>query len=150
MKNLVRLALTLSVTTVALLSPTAHAAFRFCNKYPRTVWVAFSWWSPGCAGRGPSDPWNVAGWWRLAPGECAVVYGEDLQDVNQFYYFYAEAEDGSVWDGSIKRWVYSKAFEYCSGAPVPYVLDPNDRGREVGFREVYVGFVDDYTIDLLP
>jgi uncharacterized membrane protein len=149
MKNIVRLALTLAVTGIALLAPTAHAAFRFCNKYPRTVWVAFSWWSSGCAGAAPSDPWNVAGWWQLAPGETKVVYGPDLQDSNQFYYYYAEAEDGTTWSGPVKHYVYQKAFQFCEGA-VPYILDPNNPSREVGFREVYVGFVDNYTLNLVP
>src|SRR6188768_2403614 len=103
--------------------------FRFCNFYPSTVWVAFQWYHPPTCDGG--DPWITRGWWKLVPGQCKTVFGSDLQDVNTFYYWYAEAADGAVWSGPFMTCVPQQAFTWCLNTC-------STAARYVGFREKYI------------
>src|ERR1700730_7787710 len=60
---------------------------QFCNQYPQEVWVAIMWYHPNCPDGGD---WEKAGWWHLYPGECKIVFGDDLEDLNRYFTFYAE------------------------------------------------------------
>jgi hypothetical protein len=56
---------------------------QFCNHHSRPVFVAYMFYEPDCASRpDPSRPWHLLGWYRIEPGQCGVVYANDLDDVN--------------------------------------------------------------------
>ena len=83
---------------------------KFCNKYKTGVWVSIMYYEPGCSDGGD---WVKKGWWRLTPGQCKVAYGGDLDDLNRYFCFYADADDGAVWAGPYKRFVPFQAFAWC-------------------------------------
>ena len=114
--------------------------FRFCNQYGKTLWVAFQWSSPGCPDGGD---WETAGWWKLDPGQCKVVFGRDLQEVNTYYYFYAEAIDGAVWGGPFMTCVPQTVFDWCLNTC-------STAARYVGFRELNIDGYNNYTFNLTP
>ena len=117
---------------------------RFCNSYPTPIWTAFSFYSPDdCAGEGSS--WQNIGWYRVDPGTCAVVYGNDLDDVdNRYWYFYAEAEDGTKWNGDFPTLVDPfEAFNICDGYG-------SSRLSNRGFRQLDVGNAHEYTLTFVP
>jgi uncharacterized membrane protein len=113
-----------------------------CNGYPSGIWTSIMFYSPETCG-GEGGDFEMMGWWRIAPGACALVYANDLEDVNQFWYYYAEADDGAFWAGPY-------------GANVPLVPFGGDQwcwgighGGEVvriGYRELDIGSNDDYTL----
>ena len=116
---------------------------RFCNSYPVTIWTAISFYSPDhCGGEG--GDWQNIGWYRVDPGQCVVVYSNDLADLNRFWYFYAEADDGAVWEGEFPTFIKDpEAFNLCDGIGTTQL-------RRVGFRELDVGDSDDYTLTFVP
>ena len=111
----------------------------FCNNYPQLVSVCIMWYSPGCPDGGD---WERAGWWNLNSGECQNVFDADLDEINRYYLFYAEAGDGAVWAGQYVRTVTDYVFDLCE--------DDATSAREVGFRLFDIGDNDDYTITLVP
>lgn len=114
----------------------------FCNSYTEELWVAYMFYSPGdCGGEG--DNWQTIGWFAIAPGACATVYANDLDDVNnRYWYFHAENADGSVfWAGPIGVYVTDEAFNHCYGIGTT-------TSRIAGFRLLDVGDNDDYTVTL--
>jgi uncharacterized membrane protein len=116
--------------------------FRFCNKYPLRVQVAFMWYDPtgSCSSDGQ---WATKGWWILAPGECKTVFGRDLQKVNKYYYYYAESpDDGFSWRGNVNVYVPYRTFESCLN------IGSTD-ARVVGFRKVDIGSYNNYTLNLI-
>lgn len=113
--------------------------FRFCNQYERTVWVAFQRYSPNCPDGGD---WQTAGWWQLTPGQCKVVYGGDLQDLNKYYYYYAESADGRTWGGPLMTCVPQQAFDWCLNTC-------STAARYVGFRQQFVGNANNFTVNLV-
>ncbi len=113
---------------------------RFTNHYPSTTWVTIIWYSPDCP---DGSQWEKEGWWGMAPGESKVVFGSDLDEINRYYYFHAEADDGAFWAGSVVEPVTDAAFDWC--------LDTSSTAaRDVGFRELDIGGNDDYTVTLIP
>ncbi len=113
---------------------------RFCNQYPREVWVSIMWYHPNCSDGGN---WEKKGWWHLFPGECKVVFGEDLDEINRYYTFFAHASDGAVWAGPYVRAVPHTAYDWCEWTA-------NTDSRDVGFRLLDIGDNDDYTVNLVP
>src|SRR5262249_40118719 len=95
--------------------------------------------------------WRTAGWWRLAPGETATVFGRDLQTIGPHYYFYAETADRlHVWRGPFLTCVPDIRFSLCLAAC--YAQDARAYVaplRELGFRHVYVGRAHNYTVTLV-
>jgi uncharacterized membrane protein len=83
------------------------------------------------------------GWWSIDPGSCANVYENDLEDLNRFWYYYAEADDGATWSGAYTVYVTDQAFDSC-------VDIGSTESRVVGFRELDIGDNDDYTLTLTP
>ena len=58
----------------------------FCNSYPERLWVAYMFWSPNdCGGEG--GDWQTIGWFPIEPGACVTVYANDLDDVNNRYWY---------------------------------------------------------------
>ena len=137
--------LIITVFTVLLGTTDAQAWFRFQNKTSKTVWVAFQWYSPDvCSGEDGHDPglWETAGWWKLLPGQTKTVFGPDLQSVNKYYYWYAEASDGTAWTGPFSTCVPDTAFKWC-------LRTCTDAASILGFREKYIGNFNNYTIRLV-
>jgi uncharacterized membrane protein len=109
-----------------------------CNSYPQTISTAIMFYSPNTCG-GEGKDFEMMGWWNLAPGSCALVYANDLDDLNRFWYYFAIAGDGNVWAGPWGATVPTHAFDQCFGVGV-------NPGESIGFREVDVGDSDDVTL----
>jgi uncharacterized membrane protein len=132
----------LLVLLIALLLPTnAHAWFRFHNNTATTIWVAFQWYSPDCSDGGS---WETRGWWKLTPGQTKTVFGADLQSVDTYYYWYAEASDGSKWSGPFKTCTPLTAFDWCLNT-----CNTAPETRILGYREKYINGYNNYTINLV-
>lgn len=119
--------------------------WQFCNQYSSELWVAIVRYTPNCYdGNDYLGDWTKEGWWHLNPGECKIVDGDDLEDVNRYYYYYAEAADGNYWAGPIPvAYIPQEAFNLCIDTGV-------EPSRELGFRELDIGDYDNYTINLVP
>ena len=119
----------------------------FRNSYTSPVWVAVGWYDPsGCAG--DAGEWGKRGWWQVNPGSTVTT---NVSTSNENFYFYAEAQDGTVWGGPLVAQVSIYAFDGClylatsqSSGPSPYF--------DVGFQLVDAGFwywtYSTYTVDL--
>ncbi len=106
----------------------------FTNLYSSKLYVAYMRFDPAC-GADCGDPWDVLGWIVLDPGETEV---RSNPTGNQWFYYYAEAEDGAFWAGPFAAEVSLNRFQKCtcigvavSHGPSPYF--------EVGFRELDAG-----------
>jgi uncharacterized membrane protein len=113
-----------------------------CNNYSQLISTAIMFYSPDTCGAEGGD-FEMMGWWSLNPGSCALVYANDLEDLNQYWYYYAIAEDGTEWSGPFPNSVPKAAFDQCWGLGIGG--DPNDFTR-VAFRELDIGDNDDYTL----
>lgn len=76
---------------------------RFVNNHSETVFVMIEFYEPECHRPGVSvgghvslEPWQGMGWWRIDPGQSAVVYENDLDDINQYWYYEAHTASGTV------------------------------------------------------
>lgn len=118
----------------------------FRNRYPKGLWVAIMYYSPGCSDGGD---WEKKGWWRLTPGQRKVVYGGDLADLNRYYCFYAEADDGAVWAGPYVRFLPYQAFDWCEWTACSH-SDGSPCGVTVGLRLLDIDSNDDFTVNLVP
>jgi hypothetical protein len=123
---------------------------KFVNNYPEDVWVAYMFLSTDTCGA-VDDPesgggFQAIGWFHMAPGESAVVYGNDLQDVANRYWLYFAATAGlaTVWAGQYPVQVpLNGPFNHC------YNLGQTD-WTQVGFRLFDVGDgTDDFTMTLV-
>ncbi|MEU2063470.1 DUF1036 domain-containing protein [Streptomyces sp. NPDC013455] len=83
----------------------------FRNNYHQTIWAMVEWYRPNCS---DGSNWLKKGWWRIDPGQSAVVFGGDARAVNPIWYGYAHASDGTEWRDQYQELVPSRAFEWCS------------------------------------
>jgi uncharacterized membrane protein len=113
---------------------------QFCNNYTAEVWIAILWRTPNCPDGGD---WTKEGWFRLGPGQCGVVSGENLHEVNRYWYYFAQAADGAFWAGVPHILVPYEPFRWC-------VSTSSTDSRDVGLREVDVGKSNDVTVSLFP
>jgi uncharacterized membrane protein len=113
---------------------------KFCNNYPSDVWVCILWYHPNCPDGGN---WEKKGWWHLGLGECKIAYGGSLQDVNRYWYFYAQAANGAYWAGPPQITVPHQAFDWC-------VNTSSSDAFVVGLRQLDIDSNDDYTVNLVP
>ncbi len=112
----------------------------FCNSYHRRIWTMISFYSPErCA----DDPWQEMGWFAVDPGTCSLVYANDLADLNQYWYYFAESDDGAFWAGPFTASVTVAPFDKC------HVGSTAD-DRQIGMRELDIGDNDDYTLTFVP
>lgn len=116
-------------------------ALTLCNSHSRLISAAIMFYSPEtCSGDG--GDFELMGWWNIAPGSCTVVYENDLEDLNRFWYIFADSPDGTTWAGPFVRNVPTGAFGLCWGigtsAPGP--------NQTIGFREFDIGDNDDITV----
>jgi hypothetical protein len=123
---------------------------KFVNNYPEDVWVAYMFLAKDvCGGGGNSDyggDWQAIGWYHMAPGQSAVVYSNDLDDVNNRYWCYFAATAGlkTVWAGPYPVYApLDKPFNHC-------YLAAKSEWTVVGFRLFDVGDSDDFTMTLTP
>ena len=81
----------------------------FKNNYFTKVWVAIMRFDPdSCGGEGGN--FATEGWWEIVPGGEVWAFST----TNQFAYFFAEAEDGAVWNGPFGPVsIYAEAFSSC-------------------------------------
>lgn len=112
----------------------------FCNKYTAGVSVAILWYTPNCPDGGD---WSKAGWYDLSPGQCTTVFNGDLDEVNRYWGYYAEATDGAFWAGDVTTDVPDRAFNWC-------INTGSSDSRQIGFRVLDVQDNDDYTVNLTP
>jgi uncharacterized membrane protein len=120
-----------------------------CNGYPATIWTSIMFYSPETCG-GEGGDFEMMGWWALAPGQCALIYANDLADLNQFWYYFAEAADGAFWAGPFGVNVPRTAFgghQWCWGVGK---VTPGSELVRIGYRELDIGDNDDFTLTFVP
>ena len=119
---------------------------KICSLYPKKLWVTIMYYDPACSADVPgSEPWAEAGWWSLLPGQCKIVFGADLEDINRYFLYYAQATDGAVWAGPYKRKITTDAFTFCTG--VGYSPGKN---FTAWYRLLDIEDYDDFTLTLIP
>ena len=118
-----------------------------CNSYPQPISTAIMFYSPDTCG-GEGGDFQMMGWWNLNPGSCALVYANDLEDLNRYWYYYAIADDGAEWAGPFTNSVPDAAFNQCWGIGV--IIENGIESTEVAFRELDIGGNDDYTLTFVP
>jgi hypothetical protein len=106
------------------------ANVNFTNSYSSKLYVAYMQLDDAC-GADCGDPWNVLGWINLAPGE---TQSRQNPTNNRWFYYFAEADDGSFWAGDFLAKVKKDRFEKCTclGVTSPLWYD-------VGMRELDLG-----------
>jgi uncharacterized membrane protein len=113
--------------------------FRIVNHHSQQITVAIMYASPqSCSGAGRD--WATEGWWNIAPGGSALVYGGDM-NFNRNWYYHAHANDGTLWDGPIKASLPNAGFKSCLGTSA-------SPGTNRGFRQIDTGNVQNYTLTL--
>jgi uncharacterized membrane protein len=117
-----------------------------CNSYTSRIYTAIMFYSPDRCG-GDGGNFETMGWWPLNPGQCALVYGNDLEDLNRFWYYFAMADDGAVWAGPFGTSVPRAAFDGCFGTGVG---GASSEFIAIGYRELDIGDNDDYTLTFTP
>jgi uncharacterized membrane protein len=113
------------------------------NGYTNLISVCIMFESPDtCSGEGLG--WEMMGWWNINPNDSKLVYANDLEDLNRYWYYYAQAVDGRTWsgDGSWTASVPSAAFDQCYGIGI-------STGVEVNFRELDINSYDNFTLTLV-
>ncbi len=120
---------------------------RFVNNHATTVWVMIEFHESEChqpdasiGGQISLEPWQGMGWWRIDPGRSVVVYENDLDDVNRYWYYEAHTADGTVWAGEYIEYVSYGPFNACS--------DLLNGDYRIGMRELDIGGSSDYTVTL--
>jgi hypothetical protein len=109
------------------------SAVNFTNSYGQKIYVAYMRLDYGCQDD-CGDPWDVLGWINLDPGETQT---RDNPTENEYFYFYAEAEDGSFWAGPFPAEVTQTRFEKCTCLGVIVENgEPTNPYWTVGFREL--------------
>lgn len=129
----------------ACLPDAAHAALVYCNRTQQPIEAALGYRGPLVDG---ISSWVSEGWWRIEPGQCSRVFGQQLKQRFYFYYAIAKASSGPdrqpfVWSGKFRFCTDTKAFriegdEDCEG-----------RGYLArGFQQLDIGTnIHDYTLD---
>jgi uncharacterized membrane protein len=103
----------------------------FTNSYSTKIYVAYMRLDEGCRADS-GDPWVVLGWINLEPGQSQ---SRPNPTGNQYYYYYAEADDGAYWAGPYGTEVSSERFDKCEGIGVSVSDGPNP-WHGVGMREL--------------
>jgi len=115
-------------------------SWTIANNHSSDVSVAIMFYSPETCS-GDYGGFETMGWWNISPGSSAVVYGNDLNDVNEYWYYYAKGTDGTVWGGNYDAYVNPEAaFDGCSNIGT-------STWENVGFQQLDVT-TDNYTLTL--
>jgi uncharacterized membrane protein len=119
---------------------------QFCNHHSTLVAVAYIFYEPDCVRPESPRPWHSLGWFIINPGQCGIVYANDLDNVgNRFWYFHAFSPDGTVWAGDIEILTPNVALNRCIGEPMSSDQNPHLRG----FLRIDVEDNDDFTVNLV-
>jgi hypothetical protein len=86
------------------------ADVRFTNSHSSKVYVAYMRLDPVC-GSDCGDPWDVLGWINLDPGQTQT---RPNPTNNRWFYYYAEADDGTIWAGEFVAEVSQESFQKCT------------------------------------
>jgi len=141
MRNIVRLALALTAAAIAMPGRAAHADLKFTNQSESTIYVAIGW--RDVAHCGEWGGWRSAGWYPVRKGETATVWYGDCASMNRYWYYYAESEDGSKWDGDVPFDVHPTApFDICQDGTIASDL------KVYYFRGFDVGSYRNFTMTL--
>ena len=123
----------------------SYAAMSFCNRSSVVLEAAMGY-------RDNSDnekeSWISEGWWRIEPGQCARVYGQQLNQ--RFYFYYAHALAQTTKD--VPPTVWSGKYIFCTDDKAFRVEGDTDcparNYQSTGFQELDLGpNVKDYTLD---
>lgn len=110
-----------------------NTSLNFTNSYSQELFVAYMRLDQGC-GDECGEPWDVLGWIDLQPGQ---TQSRDNATGNQWFYYYAEATDGAVWNGPFPAEVTQAAFEKCTCLGVIQQNGPPTNPYfTVGFQEL--------------
>jgi len=111
------------------------------NRYSAPISIMIEYLHPPCRDF-DGFPWQKTGWYNLDPGQQKVVFRGGLNLINRFWYFYAQATDGTRWMGSYPELVRSAAFRECAG------LADNVNYHSIGMRELDIAGQADYWLVL--
>jgi hypothetical protein len=107
------------------------ADVNFANLYSSKIYVAYMRLDPAC-GADCGDPWDVLGWVNLEPGQNE---SRPNPTGNPWFYYYAEADDGTVWGGDFVAEVSNDRFQKCTCLGVSVSHGPNP-WHDVGMEEL--------------
>ena len=148
LSRLLRLVVAASMVFVGTVSGyprTAHAALSFCNRSAVAIEAALGYRDETDS---KTESWTSEGWWRIEPGQCARVYGQNL--AQRFYFYYAHALAQTAKDTPPTTW--SGKYIFCTDTKAFRVEGDNDcaarNHQSTGFQELDIGAnVRDYTLD---
>jgi hypothetical protein len=117
---------------------------KFVNATDQDLWVAYMFLAQvECGGEG--GDWQAIGWLHMVPGGSTIPYLNDLDVVNnRYWYYYVENPDRRRrWAGPHSVYVPASgsAFNHCSN-----FADTNS--GIIGIRQFVVGDSDNFTMTL--
>lgn len=153
----------------SLLSSTAFASFKVCNKRSSPMWVVYARYVSstskiytetgiyGLYGGCYYSSWKTTGWYYAEPGTCATVYGSSI--TNRYSYVRAEFDDGAVLSGSTSFYIQDDAFSWDEYTTAHYTSDDcigstaasdfvDPDGWWAGFYKVDSGSATSYTLNI--
>ena len=114
---------------------------RIFNEYSRRLSATIMFFSPETCG-GEGGDFELMGWWNINPGGNALVYANDLADLNRFWYVHARAVDGRIWEGPfVYPTVPLEAFSRCWG-----IASSAGQSIPCGYREIDIGNHDNANV----
>jgi uncharacterized membrane protein len=116
-------------------------ALTICNGFSTGFSIAIGWPSSNQCAQG--GKWMKKGWWTLAPGRCARVYGGSLRNFSRMAY-YARTRDRTLeWRGRLCTLVTDGVFEHCWNHATR-----DGRNYQVCFRLLDINHRENYTLHL--
>ncbi len=132
MKHFLRLAFAAGVLALVVTGVRPAAAdFTLCSQYRQTITAAYAYYD--------GSDWTSIGWYSVNPSQCTTLYTGSLQS-RRYFYLYAYADDGSVWDGE---------YFFCTHWPNAFQIWGDD-DCDVGFLEIDTENFADWTHTLTP
>jgi hypothetical protein len=112
---------------------TGRPQITFTNSAGKKLYVAYMRRDFNCQNE-CGDIWDVLGWINLDPGETET---RDNPTNNRWFYYYAEADDGTKWSGDYLAEVTDTVFEKCTCLGMVVTNgEPHNPYHKVGFRQL--------------